>query len=293
MSVLRIIVSTLCAFALFVCVVAFGVTFAISQTVLSPDFMVEQADDLDVHFLVADQLIQEIPPEAEFLIPIIEGGATDLQFWAREQMGKIVHAISAYLRGQQELYVVISFVEAKDYLTMRLVEIGQGPRPEGFPAVPDEHMGLFIQEVIRGIDEQLPDTMVIDEAFLGEETMTDLRTARQYSGYAMTGLRVLPVIALALVLLIALMYRWRGRPVMSFTGVALLIGGAVSLGIALAARALLPGRVLPPDAPSEIVVALPDFINRVSQPLLIYGIVVLIFGLALLVLSFRMRTSDL
>lgn len=293
MTVLRIIVCGLCALVLAISVVAFGVIFAISQTILSPEFMISEVEEVDVHFMVADVMIQELPPEADFLIPIIEEGAADLEAWATEQVNQVVRAFSAYLKGQQELRVAISFVEAKEYLTMRLSEIAQGPRPEGFPPVPDEHMETFTREVIRNIDEQLPDTLVIDEAFLGEETMTELRTVRQYTGYAMMALRVLPVIALVMVLLIALMYWWRGRPIAGFTGAALLLGGAVSLAMALAVRALLPDRVLPPDAPPEVALALPDFISRVSQPLLIYGIVLALVGAVLLFVFFRLRSSEM
>ncbi len=291
MTVLRIIISSLCALILAISVVTFGVIFAISQTVLSPDFMISEVEEIDVHFMVADQMIQELPPEATFLIPIIEEGAADLEVWAKEQVNKLVRAVSAYLKGQQELYAVISFVEAKEYLTMRLAEIAQGPRPEGFPPVPDQHMEAFTREVIREIDEGLPDSIVIDETFLGEDTMAELRTARQVTGYAMTSLRVLPVISIAMVLLIAFMYRWRGRPIAGFTGAALLLGGVLSLATALAVRALLPDRVLPPDAPAELTAALPDFISRVSHPLLLYGIVVAVVGMALLLICFRLRPS--
>lgn len=292
MAALRVIICSLCALVLAISVVAFGVAFAISQTILSPEFMTSEIDEIDVHFMVAEQMVQELPPEAEFLIPIIEEGAADLEAWAREQVNKAIRAASAYLKGQQELYVVISCVEAKEYLKMRLAEIAQGPRPEGFPPIPEEHMETFTREVIREIGEQLPDTIVIDEAFLGEETMAELRTARQYTGYAMTGLWLLPLIALVMVLLIAVTYWWRWRPVTGFTGVAFLLGGGVSLAMALAVRALLPDRVLPPDAPAELAAALPDFISRVSYPLLLYGIVVAVAGIVLLLVFFRLRSSE-
>lgn len=291
MGFLRITVCVLCALVLFVTLVALGIAITVSQTVLNPSFVTSELEEIDVHLLAAEQLKQELPQEASFLAPIIDDAAGDLETWARQQVSAVVYAANAYLKGRQPFRVVISFEEPKSYLKMRLAEVLGDSPPQGFPNIPASEAEAFVEAVETEIDARIPDEMEVDEAYLGAETMSELRTARRYTGYVTTSLRVLPVVAAVMVLIIVLVQKGRGRPISRFTGTAFALGGAASLVTAFVVRSTLPGMVRP-EIPTEIGVALPDIVNRCCQPLFIYGGIVLLVGLGLVALSFRLKSTE-
>ncbi len=291
MQIVRAVVTALCSIALIVTLVASSVALAVSSTVLDAEFVNAELEAVDVHLLIAEEIKKEVPPEATFLIPIIDEVAVDLQDWAREQVAAIVRGVNAYLKGQQDLVVVISLEEPKSYLKARLGDLLRETPPAGFEGIPPQQIESFVRTIEREIDARIPDLFEMDETYFDKETMAGLTAAQQYTGYLMLSLRVLPVIAVLMVLAIALVQRLRARPVTRWVGASLVAAGTASLGLALAVRSLLPPRVAT-GVPTEVAVALPDFIVRCSQPLLIYSGVVLLVGACLLLLSSLIRPAE-
>ncbi len=291
MQVVRVVVCSLCALILTMTLVALGVAIAINATVLNPDFVASELDEVDIHVMLAEQAKQEIPPELSFLNPIIDDAAVDLEPWIREQVLTVLHAINAYLRGEQEFRIVISLEEAKSYLMTRLNEVLLNSPPPGFPQIPEGEVDAFVRVIEQELDANIPDVLEIEESDLDEQTMAEFRTARQFTSYLTMSLRILPVIALLMILVIALVLGWRGRPLSRYVGAAFVLGGGLCLGFVLFVRSVLPSRIAP-DVPTEVAPALPDFISGISHPLLIYGVVVLLVGIGLVVLSLRLRSSE-
>ncbi len=291
MQVVRVVVCVLCALILAITLIALGAAIAINSTVLNPEFIASELEDVDIHLMLADQAKQEIPPALSFLNPIIDDAAVDLEPWIREQVLTVLHAVNAYLRGEQEFRIVISVEEAKSYLITRLNEVLISSPPPGFPQIPEGEVDAFVRVIEQELDAHIPDVLHIEESDLDEQTMAELRNARQLTSYLTTSLRVLPVIAVLMILVIALVLGWRSRPLSRYVGASFVLAGSLCLGVVLVVRSVLPA-MMSPEVPSEVATALPDFISGISHPLVVYGAVVLLVGVGLVILSFRLKASE-
>ena len=291
MSALRAISTILCAFPLAAALFLLGVAVSISTTVLNPAFIVSELDDVPVHTIFAEEAKKQVPPEAAFLLPLIDEVAVDLEPWAREQMAVVVRAASVYLKGQGEFSAVISLVEAKNLLETRLVEVMRESPPPGLEVLDPQQLDAFVALIVQELDNRFPDYMEITEAFLGAETMDGLRVAREFSGYVTWALRLLPVVALLAILLIALIQSWRGRPVARFIGAALILAGVAGVVAGYLVRSVAPG-MLPTEIPPEVSAVLPGLIGDCCHPLLVYSGIAALVGIGLILLSFRLRTAE-
>jgi len=291
MSAVRLLVSALCAILLAAAMVLFGVVASLNSTVLRTDFIVAQMEDVPVHTLFAEEAKKQVPTEAAFLMPLIDQAAEELEPWAREQTEIIVRALETYLRGKLAFSATISLEEPKQYLAVNLEE---ALRPSELPILghlSETQLRAFLQQILREIDNRIPDAFEITEAFLDAETLEGIRTAREYVGWVTWSLRLLPVLALLLLLLIAVTQLLRGRPIARFVGVALLLAGAGSCIVNYVARSMLPG-LLAADMPPEVEGMLPGIIDGCFEPLVIYGVVVALVGAALILLSFKLRPAE-
>jgi len=291
MGILRPVVSALCAMLLAVTMVLLGVAVTLSSSVLNPDFLIAEVDRMPVHTLFAEEARKQVPPEADFLLPLVDQAADDLEPWAKEQAAVIVRAAETYVKGDNVFTAVISLVEPKQYLADHLEEAVLSSGLPGIELLNEKQLRAFLAMVVQEIDNRLPDTFRITEEYLEPDMLDGLRTAREYAGWVTWSLRLLPVIAILLVLLIALVQQSRVRAITRFIGVALFVAGISSIVLWQVALSVLPG-MLPPEIPAAVSVVLPGAFGRATETLLLYGVVVLLAGAGLVVLSFKLRTAE-
>ena len=291
MSALRLLVAALCAILLAVTMVLLGVAITLSSSVLDTDFVVAEVERMPVHTLFAEEAKKQVPPEAEFLLPLVDQAAEDLEPWAKEQAAVIVRAAETFVQGDLSFTAVISLEEPKQYLADHLEEAVLASGLPGFELLNEKQLRSFLAMVVQEIDNRLPDTFRITEEYLEPDMLDGLRTAREYAGWVTWSLRLLPVIAILLVLLIAMVQLFRGRPITRFVGVALLVAGISSIVLWQVAPPLLSG-MLPTNIPAAVSAVLPGAVARACESLLVYGVVVLLVGAGLVVLSFKLRAAE-
>lgn len=124
---------------------------------------------------------------------------------------------------------------------------------------------------------------------MGPEITAPLQQARQIVSYIALGYKALIGLALLLVLLIALIQWWYIKPIALYVGIPLTIAGALSLLGTIAARSFIP-QAIPVEIPPEIMSRLLQLIADFTSPLQIYGIGLLIAGIGLIVLSFKLKS---
>jgi len=291
MKGVRIGIAVLCAVLLAGTMVLLGVAISLSRTILNADFVIAELDNVPVYGLFADEAKKQVPAEGAFLLPLIDEAGEDLEPWAGEQVAVLIRATETYVKGDLAFSATISLEEPKRYLAGRLEETLLDIGLPGLNMFSEEQQRMFLDQVLREMDNRIPDTFEITEAFLDAGTLAGLRTAREYAGYVSLSLWLLPVVALVLVLLIAWMLAWRGRPVTRFTGAAFAVGGIGSLILRVVAPPALADMALS-GVPAAMRPALAGFIERCFEPLLVYGIVVLVVGALLVLVSFRLRSAD-
>ncbi len=229
MKAARIVFSVLCALALVLTFLLLGVAITASRTVLNADFVVAQLTDIPVYQLFADQVKKQVPPEASFLLPVIDEAGADLEPWARQQAAVLVQSLETYLKGEQPFAATISFVEPKQYLGARLAEVLRQSGVLGLGDISEQDLQTFVDMIMGELDSRVPDEFVITESYLDAGTLSGIRSARDFAHAVTWGLRLLPVVAALLLLLIAALQQWRGRRIAAYAGVSLLAAGLGSI----------------------------------------------------------------
>jgi hypothetical protein len=291
MKGVRIGVAVLCSVLLAGTVVLLGVAISLSRTILNADFVIAELASVPVYGLFADEAAKQVPAEGAFLLPLIDEAGEDLEPWAGEQVAVLIRATETYVKGDMAFSATISLEEPKRYLAGQLEETFLDIALPGLNMFSEEQQRMFLDQIMREVDNRIPDSFEVTEAYLDAGTLAGLRTAREYAGYVSLSLWLLPVVALVLVLLIAWMLAWRGRSLTRFTGAAFAVGGIGSLILRVVGPPALVGMV-PPYIPSGMRPVVVSFIEKCFEPLLVYGIVVLVVGALLVLVSFRLRSAD-
>lgn len=277
--------------------IALGTLVTVNHTLLNPDFVISELDKFDAYSIALDQLRGQLPPQEEpYIAEIVNETITDLEPLVREQAPAVIHAGYAYLKGEEELNIAISLEEVRTCLKENIAQaVGESPPPELEGASPGE-IEAFLSEAYAGIDSQIPPQIEITEAYLSSlspEMAAQVQQARQIVGYIETGYKWLIVAALLLVLLIALVQWWHIKPITRYVGVSAITAGVVSLVgalLPLAAGSFVLQKI-PLEIPPEVKANLPQLVSDFTMPLRIYGVVLLVVGIGLAVLSAKLKPA--
>jgi hypothetical protein len=291
LSAVRLIVSALGALVLSATTVLLGVSISLSTTILNSDFVIAELQDVPVYPIFAEEAKEQVPTEAAFLLPLIDEAEDDLEPWVREQVAVLVRSLETYVKGDMGFSATVSLKEPKRYLAERLEETLLDMQLPGLNTFTEEQQQLFLDQIQREVDARIPDSFEINEAYLDAGTLAGMRAAREFAGYVSTSLWLLPVVALMSVLIIAWMRAWRGRPVTRVVGAAFITAGIVSLIVRFVAPSAAAG-MAPAYVPQDMRPALAAFIDGCFAPMFAYGIVVMLAGALLVLVSFRLRAAD-
>jgi len=291
MHVARAIFSGILSFVLVVTLVALGIAITLNLTVLNPNFIISELDELDIYSIIAAQVKNQIPAEEPYIAQVVDETIADLEPWLREQTATVIYEGYAYLKGDQELNILIPLEQVratiKDNLGQAILE---SPPPElaGFS---QSQIQGFLSQIYAQIDSQIPQQIEINETSLGPEVATQLQQARQIVSDIELGYKALIGLATLLILLIALIQWWHVKPIARYVGIPFTTAGALSLISTIVARSLIPN-IIPSEVPPEIMSTLSPLITDFTSPLQTYGIALLIVGIGLIVLSIKLKSPD-
>jgi len=283
------------SFLLFVSLSGFGFAFTFGRTVLNPDFVVSRLDSLEVAPLMEELLKDQVPEEVMSVVPaelvdeVLDDILTDLEPWLREQVGEAVYTGYDYLLGRsQSLVLVIDVAPVKEQVRDGLRQALLVSPPAGLEMIPPAQLEQMFDAFYQQIEEQIPSTLEINESTLNEmdpSIMPALAQARQYIGYFRIIYWAL-IIATALFIMGIILLNRRVRGATRWIGIPCLISGIVTyvatFVIKRFAGEALSGIGLPPELRSW----LPGLLNDSLAPLGTYGIVLMVVGVALLIVSF-------
>ena len=272
---------------LFLSLSVFGLVLTLNQTFLNPDFVVSQVDRLDIPSLAGDMLSEQIPPEAEeFMVEVVNDTIADLEPWMKEQARDGIYSFYDYLEGRsQSLSLVISLEPVKESLRDNLREaLLQSPPPE-LAGLPPAEIERYLDEYYQQISQGIPSTFEFTEASLDPWVMAQLEQGRQVIGYLHLGYNALIGLILVLILGIVLI----NREVKGSTrglGSTFLSCGVLSYASVLIAKNVAGTQLTQLDMPVYLQTWIPQFLADTLAPLEMYGIGLMVAGVALLVVSF-------
>ncbi len=291
MKVVKGLALSLLSFLLFLSLSLFGLAFTLNNTILNPDFIISEIDELDTSSLAGEflreQAAEVIPEEFGFITPeTIDSIIADAEPWVKEQTDTVIRNGYDYLLGKSEsLSVAISTEPLLDILKNNLWQaLLESPPPEvaGLPpAVLEEQFNAFFQE----FSQQIPSTFEFNESLIPPEVLAQVEQARQYINYFQTGYKALIGLMALLLIGIILIYR-EVRGATRGLGIIFLTYGVLEYGGILAAKHFALPQLPLSEIPRALQTWLPQFFSNLLHPLEMLSIGFLIGGIVLLIVSF-------
>jgi len=287
MRIVTGVFSGIFSFVLAVALVALGIVITLNLTILNPDFAISELEKLDAYSIITDKVREQIPTGEPYMAQIVDETITELEPWLREQTNIALYGIYAYLKGDQELNIVIPLEQVRTCVKGNVEQAILESLPPEFAGASQSQIQAFLSLVYAEIDNQIPQQIELNEASLGPEVTAQFQKAQQIVGYIELGYKLLIGLAVLLILLIALIQWWHIRPIALYVGIPMAIAGAVSLVGSIISGSLISGAIH--DIPPEIMSILPQLITDATRPLRIYGTALLIAGIGLIVLSIKLK----
>ena len=295
MKIFNGIFSVLLGLLLTVTLIILGGIITLENTILNTDFVISEMEKLDAYSIITDrvklQLHEQLPIEVPYVEKIIDKTIIELKPWFNKQVDYIIYEGYAYIKGKQNLHIVISLIEVKEIIQENVEEaIEEFLLPE-LEAFPPDITQLLISQIYAEIDKQIPEQIEIDEALLGTEIVLQLHQVRKTVGYILVGEKIVIGLTVPLIFFIVLLQWWRLKPIALYTGIPFITAGAFTIVATLNIGRFIPD-LLPLELPAEIISVMPAVASDVFSILRIYGIIILIIGIALTLLYGKLRAED-
>lgn len=272
-----------------------GIVTTINMTILNPEFVVSEFDKLDIYSVIIDQAKAQLPGEELIEAETLDNIITELKPWLEEQTTAVIHAVYGYLKEAQDLNVVISLEPIRAIVEENLRQTVLESLPPQLQGASESQIEAFLSQVYGEIDNLIPQHFELNESSLEPEIMAGLEQARQIVGYIAIGYKVLIGIAVLLVLLVALVHWWQPKPITRSIGIVFGLVGVFFTITALLSR-FITGAISRLGSQSDILSELQPKLSQlaidVMAPLQMYGIGFLIAGIALIVISFLLRSPE-
>jgi len=292
MKVLKVLALSFLSFLLFLSLSIFGLVLTLNYTILNPDFVIKEINKLDIQSLASDLIDDQLPQDESYIAEVVGNTLVDIEPWAREQIDLGIHSGYDYLLGKSNsLSLEVSLEPLRDSLKANLrAVILQSPPPE-LNGAPPSVVELYISEADQNIDEMIPLSFQFNEASLDTDVLFQLEQIRQYISYAQVAYIALIVFILLLILGIILMNR-EVRGATRKLGIVFTTYGALEYaGVFIyknIARIQLPSL----DIPSTFKIWLLQVSKDFLVPLEIFSLSILVFGIALIIISFVYKTRQ-
>ena len=297
MQFLRGLAISLLSFILFLCLSTFSVVFMLNQTILNPDFITSQLDELDLSSLakelVIDQVSQDLSqqiagqfPGAEpILNEILNDTMADLEPWIKEKANEMVYATYDYMVGNtQSLSVNVSLDPVKDTLAANMRAALLDSPPPQLALAPPEMREMIVSGIEQGLTQQIPPSFTFDESQFPTESRGTIDQVRQYLGYAQTAYPILIGLMVLAMLLIVLLHRSVKGATRNLGG-TLLTYGILGYGGILLSQYLIETQTGSFGLPAALQSWLPQFLDGLWAPIQTFNISVAIAGVVLIIVS--------
>ena len=120
MNVLKNIAVAILCFLLFLSLTVFGIAYTVQSTVLSPDFIGEQIDNIPVSDIVREYVEIDLPPEMSQFEGTIYETIEALELVVKERLGDTVDAVYDYFPNDVE-NLQLNIILRENFLTEEMV----------------------------------------------------------------------------------------------------------------------------------------------------------------------------
>lgn len=290
MNVLKGLAVILLSFLLFLSLFVFGIAFTVNSTVLNPDFVADEVDNIDVSALVRelteDQLNELLPEEALFLEETIYSFITNQEPWLKEQARGAIYTVYDYLFEKTDsLSLVIPLEALKEGLRDSLWQTFQQDLPQELLDLPPSLLEPYFNEFYQEFTVFIPSEFELNESIIPPEVMTQIIQVRQGISYFQLGYNLLIGFIVLLILGIFLINR-NLRSTTRELGINFLIYGVLMYAGIFLAGYLIPVQLPLAVIPSSLQMWVLQLANDILAPLKIFSLGLLAGGAVLIAISF-------
>jgi hypothetical protein len=286
-----------CGLLLTLALMVAGIAVTVNMTVLNPDFMVKEIDKLDIYATITDQIKRELQTQEMYgfsdligLDVMVEDILRDTRPWFEEQTRFVIYEGIEYLKSKEDLDITISLAPLKTAIAAQLDEKIGSLLPPGMDEIPVD-IDITSLVDLTGI----PDNYTISESTLDPGMVHSLHLIKRIAEYLKLAYILSIVIAILAIIGTGWAQQWHIRFVARYLGTPFILSGIactlLALGIRISnsiARRFTQNVDLAFDFQNKLVTVIAD----ITLPLLIYGIVVLLTGIALLIIAFVYGQSE-
>lgn len=293
MKFLKGLAVTVVGFLLFLSLSVFSTAFLLKQTLLNPDFVVAELEQLDMaglgKELIGGQIKEQLPPELAALSPAVDEVFDELAPWLKEEMGRLTYTVFDYFSARSErLAVAVSLEPVKISLEGKIRQVLMESPPPQIAALPVAQREQWIAEYSGQFISQIPAAFELDESQFPAEFQGIISQVRQIISRFDVYYNGLIAFMALMALFIILLYR-DVKGVSRSLGSTLLTVGVFGIGGLLASEFLLLPQVDILGLPAALGDWLPRFMADVLAPLKFFYIGLAFGGLALVLLSILYR----
>lgn len=287
MKIVKALAVAFLSFFLFLSLSVFGLMFTLNNTVLNPDFVVQELNKPDVYAqteeVIREALRFQISARYQtYKDQVIDDTLADLKPWIIEQEAEVVNRGYDYLLGRsQRLDITVSLQAVRDSLKQNLTKLILASLQGQPPNVVD----AALSELNRDVDRRTPPSLEFTQDKSDPRVAQSLREARQAIGYFQLAYKLLVVFTMLLIVGIILIYRevrWATRSL----GITFLTCGIATYFGNLATRHFVAAEVTRSSLPVWLQPIMQRLLLDSFAPLDMYGIVLAAIGIVLLVASF-------
>ncbi len=272
-----------------------GIVITVNMTILNPDFVTSELDKLDVYSVVIEQAKAQLQGQEFIDAETVDEIVTELKPWFEEQADTVIRDVYAYLKGEQELNVVISLEPVRTAVKEKVREVVLESLPPELQGAPQSQIEAYMAQVYVEIDKTIPSSFELNEAVVGSQMMAQVEQVKQVIGYVDMAYKALIALAVLLVLLIALVHWWQPKPITRSIGITfILVGVAGILGSLL--DVLISQALSRLAGESSMLLGLqaklPQLAADLTAPIRMYGIGFLSVGILLIIISVLFRSPE-
>jgi len=284
------------SFLLFVSLSVFGIGYVMNQTLLNPEFAIEEVGRLDVPALAEEMVmdmaqVEELSGEMSFVGAAIDRTIGDLGPWVEEQTDAAVYAGYDYILGRTDsLSVMFDLRPALDILEENMRQEFLTSPPSGLAGMPSAQLGQVFDQFYGEFAGEIPPTFMLDETTLNAispDIMNMLGQARIYIGYLQTAYKISIGVMIGSILGLIFLHR-RDRRVRGATrsiGVPFLISGIIGMIAVMFAGRFTDDLIAGAGLPAELQGWMIQLVSDVFDPMRMLSIAFLATGIALLIVS--------
>lgn len=303
MKFLKGILLSLLNLLLFFSISMFGFAYIMNQTIMDPNFTVNELNKLDISAAVSSVIsVPQTPSDAQTFIDSkalndsITAAIKSSEPELKDELDKAVRSAYDYFLGKSDyLTIDISLAGFKTNLKNTLRSSLQKSPPSqisGVPysQIPPAQVEQVFSQYFDQFTQNIPPSFTLDTNKLDPQTVKTLQDVRRYIGYCDIGWKLtIPLIFIFAIAIILVESNLRAS--LRSLGINLFLFGALGIASDFALKRFAPSMTLP-GLPAALEVWLLSFMDNVFAPLNVFSIAVASIGAALFVASFFIKKKE-